>query len=840
MTLHRYTLGVMRRRPGRTLLTLAGIAIGVATIVGISVSVATTGRAYQDLFETVAGKAALEVVAEGYGPFDAGAAEIAAACPGVAAASPTAQAYAALPATGGGGVVLVLGVDAARDATVRTYRLLSGSLPGSDDGVALEANYAESLGLKVGSRLKLLFATGVVDVGVTGLLTPEGLGGFNGGAVAIAPLPAAQRWMRLPNQVNSVQIVTRNDVRLEQVERNLTARLPRGLRVQRPAARAVLSAKTLFSTEQGLGVLSVVSIVAGAFVILNTFLMNLAERRRELAILRTIGGTGRQVARLVLGEAALLGVIGTGVGIPLGLAMAAAMTAVIADLFGVRLPGIRVTPEPLIIAALIGPLVALASAFFPARRAARRRPLEDLVGARDATERLRRWPIWLGVGMIAVGLVVEAAIVQGRLPRDAALVVLPPCMAMLCTAVALVAPGLIAPLLGRTAWLLGRIWPAEMPLALRQLRRHPTRTGLTAGVLLISLVVSIGYGNSMLNNVRDARQWCERVGAVDYFVRGSGGDPGTMTMTVAIPRAAGDDLARLPGVARVHRLNFVPVVAAGHPVMALAQDFSTNTALLLDLVEGDRATLAARLASGEVAIGTGLALRAKLRVGDTLTLATRDGPQSLPIAAVIKEYTTGGMNIGLDWSLADRLLHFNGVHVYGVVGKTGEAEALRTALAGYCATNGYQMQSQAQFRAMIEKAMAGVVASCILVMAMVFVVASLGVVNTLTMGVLEQTREIGVLRAVAMRRAQVRRLIVGQAAILALACLIPGGLLGLGLSKMMNLALGPITGMPAAFAYETPVILGGLLAALAASILAGLVPSRRAERMPIVAALRYE
>ena len=150
------------------------------------------------------------------------------------------------------------------------------------------------------------------------------------------------------------------------MQEKITARLPAGLIVHSPATRGDLAQHSLLGAEQGLSALSVVSIVAGAFVILNSFLMSLAERRRQLAILRAIGVTSGQITGLLVREALILGVVGMVIGIVLGLAVSVAVVGGMEQLLGVTLHRLELAPPPFVLAALFGPGMAVFATFAPA------------------------------------------------------------------------------------------------------------------------------------------------------------------------------------------------------------------------------------------------------------------------------------------------------------------------------------------------------------------------------------------------------------------------------------------------------------------------------------------
>src|SRR5262245_24669714 len=322
-TLWKYTTREVQRRPGRTLMTLAGIVIGVASVVATIATTRATRRSYRAMHEAVGGRAALEVVAPGGGGFDPGAVyEAVSKLNDVEAAVGVIQTRAGLVEGGGITPVLVLGADPERDRAARTYRVTAGRGLGDGDGVLLVENFARQHGRGPGDTVRLGTLTRLAELPGVGLLEARGPALFNGGAFVLMPLATAQRLFDLPGQVNSVHLVLAEDADTGRVEGSVRDRLPAGLTVQAPAERAALGREGINSIDRLLDCLSVVSLVGGAFVILNSFLMNLGERRRQLAILRALGTTRRQVTRLLLREAVLLGgagkVLGMGAGVVLG------------------------------------------------------------------------------------------------------------------------------------------------------------------------------------------------------------------------------------------------------------------------------------------------------------------------------------------------------------------------------------------------------------------------------------------------------------------------------------------------------------------------------------------
>ncbi len=836
-----YTAAEIRRRPGRSVLTLLGIVIGVAATVAISVTVQTSRGAHRELFETVSGRAALEVVAEGLSGFDPDTCAHLQAVAGVQAALPIVQQPAVILGKSGAVPVLVLGIDPARDEAARHYRLHGGQPLSKTPGVWLEQSFGTSQGFALGKSARFLASNGFLDLPVAGLLAPYGAATFNGGAIAFMPRSAAQRLFALQGQVNCIQLVLADGAAPETVEAAVRRELPPGLTVQIPAARSILVQDSLLSTEQALATLSACALVAGAFVILNTFLMSLGERRRQLAILRALGATRRQVMRLLLREALLLGSAGTVLGIVSGMVLALGLRGVMARLLSVTLPELHWTSEPFLLAVAVGPGMALAAAYFPARRAGRRSVLHDLRARQaSATESLPPWPGYLGLALLPISVVLTLGIPLGWYDNRTVVQYLGPIMALFLIVSMLILPLLLAPLIRLAAVLLRWLLGSEGSLAVRQLDRHRLRTTLTAGVLCIAVLFAVAFGQSLESSLAHARDWFEHVAYADFYVRGAWPDLSMSISTVALPETMAAEIAALDGVARVGKFRYLPARAHGRPIMVLAWTFPPERPLPLPLVDGEPAAVARGLARGEAVLGTALAGRLGVGVGDTFRLETRHGPQSLRVAGTATEYSGGGMAVYLEWATAQRCFDLQGCHWFLVSARPGAAPNLAGRLQAFCQERGLLLQSNAENHASYNAQLAGVVGFMRVLMVLVFVVAAFGIVNTLTMNVLEQSRELAILRAIGMRRAQLGRLILAQALALALISLLPGVCLGSALAYLINLTTYPLVGQRIAFQLDAALVLGCAIAAVGITVLAALIPARRAARVQVAQALQQE
>jgi putative ABC transport system permease protein len=831
MRLWTYTARESCRRPGRALLTLAGISLGLATVVATQLTIPTVQRAYRELFEGLTGRAALEVTAPGLAGFDPAVTNQLKALPGVKALIPRIQATASVVGTRGSIPAPVLGIDP-QSMPATAWQIRDGTALAGPDDVLLDAGMARALGLLPGAPVKVWTPTGLVQLRLAGTLESRGPAAAVGG-ILVMPLARAQALFALPGQVNSVQIVLADGGATENVQAAAADLLPAGIGVQAAGARSELAQTTLLATEQGLDALGILALTAAAFVILNTFLLNLGERRRQFAVLRALGATGAQVRRLLLREALLFGLAGTVLGCAGGVALAWALVPVMGQFLAVTLPGPHLTAGPFLLAVVLGPGAALLAAGIPAWCASRRQPLDDLLPQRgQACDHVSRRVALGGLFLLIGGIALAGGLCRGWVPQAARTALLAPALALLLTGGVLTLPAISGPLL----YLAGRL-PLGLTctLAAQQLARRRTRTGLTAGVLFLALAVAVGFGHCLRGILLDLKQWCRQTVVADYLIRGSMPDT-AFVLVAALPESLAADLARQKDVGEVVRAAFLPAQANDRPVLVLARDYFADQPLTLDLREGTPAAVLQGLRAGEVVLATGLAQQLKLHAGDLLTLQTPHGPKQLRIAGTATEYAAGGSAVHIEWHTAKRLLGLPGVHVFLVSARAGEAAALAPILRQFCERHHLLLQSNAEFAAMIDGLQARASGLLWALMALVFVLASLGIVNTLTMNVQEQTRELGVLRALGMKRGQVRRLVLTQAGLLGVIGLIPGAVAGLGLAYLINRGASWV-GPPVDFRIDGLVVSGGCVLALAIALAAALWPARQAARLPVIRAL---
>ncbi len=437
--------------------------------------------------------------------------------------------------------------------------------------------------------------------------------------------------------------------------------------------------------------------------------------------------------------------------------------------------------------------------------------------------------------LVGAALAAVLGFVKGAL--SAAFIAPAVACAMLGTALAF---PLLLPLLGRAIELcLAPFVGASGRIGLRHVAAHTGPTAMSSTVLFVAAMAGVGMGNEILSSVADVHDWADVVMAEDYFVRATMPEAGTV-FTAPVAESVGEEIAALPDVARLHRIRFLLAEVAGAPVVVMARSVDEGRPLPLDFVATPDGRPPIGLRLDEAVVGTALAQRLRVKPLDTFEIATPKGPRRLRVAATATEYTAGGQALYVSTEAAAGLFGDAAPHAYMIVAKEGRRAALGAALAAICAKDDLLLQSSADMRRLIAEMVDGLVGLLWTTLAVVFLVASLGVVNAITTNVLEQTREIGVLRAVAMTRGQVAWMVLAQAVSMAAAGIAPGVLTGIGLSRLMNAAAEPLRGFPIEFRLSPGLAVGCAALGLAVAVAAALVPARRAARLPVAVALRQD
>ena len=451
----------------------------------------------------------------------------------------------------------------------------------------------------------------------------------------------------------------------------------------------------LASLEQGLLLATVLAVALGICIVLNTFLMNVTERRRQLAILRALGATRRQLIRMLLLEGLVLGVLGTILGCLLGIGGGYLSMRAIARLYVATPPPVVFPWFPFILVGVLGPTVAVVAASVPALLIAQITPVEAMrpLVPQEASHSPPRLT-WAGISLAAVTLVLERAAVRGWLPPSLSTYF----TVAFIAAFVLLIPAVFDPLGRAVARLLSPLLRSEGWLAHRQLRRRTVRTALTAGVLYIAATVGVGLGTTVINNVGDVRKWSRETFVGDFDVRAMMPDPANVVMA-RVPAEIHDEIRRIPGVTNVDSIQIMNGVdAAGQTAVVVARQFIDPGNLGLHLLDADPSAVRQGLLAGEVVVGTVLAQSAGVKPGDSITVKTREGDRTFRIAALIVDYMAGGKIVYMQRAVAERAFGIDAVDAFLVNAAPGDRAQVQVELEKLCEQNGLMLQSNAELR----------------------------------------------------------------------------------------------------------------------------------------------
>ncbi|MDP6721611.1 MAG: hypothetical protein QGF59_23290, partial [Pirellulaceae bacterium] len=438
----------------------------------------------------------------------------------------------------------------------------------------------------------------------------------------------------------------------------------------------------------------------------------------------------------MLREGLLMGIVGTVIGGVVGVLGAHLLAGGTARLLQISMPPPELSPGPFAVGALFGLGISLIGVFLPARRASRLSPSEAMrVIPSGEIESPQIWTTLFGLIVIAAGSAVLAGCILGwlsiRNSVGSAVVVL--------LGIVLLLPALLGPLSRSIVMLLRPLLGVEGRMAQRQLMRHRGRTALTIGVLFIAGSTGIGMANTIIDNVRDVNHWYRAAVVGDFFLRAAMPDMATGE-AADMPAGLDETLRAIDGIIGIDTMRFVRAQSDENSVVVVIREFTSDDQVYFDLVAGDAGEVLRELPRGGVVIGTVLAERTGRGRGDQIPLETRKGPQLLPIVGTTNDYVGGGLTIYMHRNVAETMLAVEGVDAYIIQANDAKLAEVESQLHKISDDHGLLLQSYAELVQFINAMMNGVIGSLWALLALGFVIAAFGMVNTLAMNILEQTR----------------------------------------------------------------------------------------------------
>jgi putative ABC transport system permease protein len=850
----RVALKGLAGRKLRAALTALAIVLGVAMVSGTYALTDRMDRAVDALFTgaytgadaVVSGKTVVETSASGDATVPAALLDQVAALPEVEAASGGIIDTARLIDPSGKPIstrdsAIGLSVDARPSARrFDPLRLTAGRWPSGTTETAVDAGTAQKHDLAVGDRIGVATRGPHRRVTITGVARFTGLNSTGKLTLAIFDIPTAQALFGKTGRLDEIWAAGKDGTSPQELVRTLQPLVPAGAEVATGAAKVKAEAKgsdkQVAIFQKLLLAFGGIALFVGAFVIFNTFSITIAQRTRELATLRTLGASRRQVLASVIAESIAIGVLGSVIGLFLGLGLDRGLAALSAAA-GNELPdsGAVLATRTVVVCLLAGVLITLVAGLFPALRATRVPPIAAVrEGATLPTSRLARYTPQIAAAAIALGAgVISIGLFASGLGATEMLALLASGCLFLFVGVAMISTALVKPLASVLGWPGQRMAGTPGRLARENSLRNPGRTAVTAAALMIylALVTFVAVlGQGMRTSVTDG---VDRVVAADYVV--------TADDNVSpLPPAVGEALAALPDAGTVSSVRRDSARAFGSDQAVNGLDPAIGDVVRLDWDAGSAASLAQLGADGAV-LQRDFATDHDLRIGSRFAIETAQG-RTLELS-VKGIYTPPGVDsilapIGISRETFDASFERPQDAFTFLRASSSASDATRSALeAELRAFPEAELMTKPEFRDARVKPIRTTLLVVYLLLAMTVIVSLIGMVNTLVLSLFERTRELGMLRAVGMTRRQLRRMIRHESIITALIGAAIGLPLGIALAALVTQALSD---MGIAFAVPGAALALFALTAILAGVLAAIFPARRASRLNVLDALHYE
>ncbi len=739
--------------------------------------------------------------------------------------------------------VQVFGVDTANTdetfniVTAAGRRLAAGRLlqPGDGQVVLISEIFAEGLGIGVGETVRLPGAGGWMNFQVVGLLADPGI--MLGTQQVFMPIPAAQDLLNTPNRVNTIMGRFAEGADAVAIEAAMESMFGRGYEFTPLEGGQDIWAALMEFANVIFSMFGLLALAMAGMIMFNTFRTSVVERKRDIGMLRAVGARRRTVMRAILAEGLILAVLGTVVGMLLGVGFGYgaknALSAAFENFMGRPLGNPQFTALAFSVSTAFGLGIPLLSVLVPAHGASIITPLEAMRPATVEQEAaLKRSRLIIGFILFVLGL---AGLLSGLFPLMALGSIL------FLVALGLLGPMLIGPITKTFSRMLNLVFGQEGDIAASNIARQPRRASITASSLMVGLAILIGLGGMLASTYGGALRFLEANFRSDYIMMSN-------LVVTNDTVGAGPDLIetvkRIRGVKELTNLRQIDVTDQNGIGMRLVgiDPLSFEKISGLSFLEGDNTSYAGMQSGNTVIVNGRFASQFGTQIGDTITLDGDHGPLTVVVTAIGLDYIN--MKLPTVYLEQTALTREYGVRndVFLMINyeEGADLEQLEEDLqAAASAYPGFGIISREQLWESQKQLTDGATVGVNIMLSLLAAPALIGLANALGINVIERTREIGMLRAVGAKRRQIRRMVIAESLLLCLMGIALGVISGIMLSFVMTGVL-EFAGMRIPYDFPGVGVLTAIAAGLICGILAALIPARRASDLQIVAALAYE
>jgi len=846
------TMKNLRAHKRRLLSTSFAIFFGVAFLAGTMMLSDTIGKTFDDLFADVYRDTDAVVRSSSVVEGEFGSDDIRGRIPatlvdevkdvdGVAEAEGGTQGYAQIVGTNGDVVgnpgmgPPTFGGHWSEIDELNPFNLVEGEPPAADDEVVIDRRSADKGDISVGDRIQVLTKDGPIEVTVVGIAKFGDADSPGGASFTLFTEEAAERYIGEPGMVDSISVLGESGVSQAELRDRIADALSgedvevlTGKQITEETQDDIADALSFFTIF--LTVFAVVALVVSVFSIYNTFSIIVAQRTRDMALLRAVGASRRQVLGSVIGESAVLGLTASLLGVLGGVAIVYVLKAML-DAFGVDLPagGLVLKASTVVVSLVVGFVVTVVAAVGPAVRASRVPPLaalRDVAIDRGGSSRLR---LVLGVIVVLLGVAATFSALAGG--GSNALFAAGGGVLLVLIGTIVLGPVVARPLSRLIGAPLSRFRGVTGHLAQENSARSPRRTANTAAALLVGVGV-VGFFTVLSASIKHSIETIiDRSVTGDFVV-----DSGTFGGMGGLSPALAEDLNRLPEIDAASGVRYGEADLAGGNEFITAVDPQTFSQIVdTKVTEGSLEDLG----DDGLAVFSDTAEEENLAMGDEVTVRfAQTGEQSFRVVAIFdRNDLTGDYIMSTDAFAANVPDQFDS-QVYVTLASGVSMEEGRAAIESVAdAYPQARVQDQEEFKdsqaAQINQLLGLVYA----MLAFAIIIALMGIANTLSLSIHERTRELGLLRAVGMTRSQMRSSVRWESVIIAVF----GTLGGLVIAVFFSWAAVSAADEEAlTFTFPLGSLLILVVLAALAGVLAGLRPASRAAKLDVLRAIATE
>lgn len=840
----------VRKHKLRTFLTILGISLGIVVFVGMRTANDSVMYGFQKTVDRLAGKTQLQISAGDSG-FPEAVLEKVQSIPEVAVAVPVIEATVNTGLAGQGNI-LILAVDMTGDRSLREYDFEDGDEAVIDDplvflaqpdSIMVTRDFASQNKLASGSKLRLESIDGFKEFTIRGIMKPGGMASAFGGNLAIMDIYAAQKMFGRGRTFDRIDMALKPDIKIAQGVEAVRKVIGEGFQIEPPSSRGKQFESIASIFAIGTSFNSLFALLIGLFIIYNTFSIAVTQRRSEIGVLRSLGATRSQIRALFLLESAVMGLVGSTLGIIFGLLLARGMagylSAFFGELYGVsqRVEEVAADPKILILSLIVGVTTSMIAAWIPAKNAANVDPVKALhkgsyESFTDSENRMRLYgaAALLGVALICWWIPVSSS---SRLYIGYLSVVI---------AAVLLTPAAVRAVIGFVRPILRAVLPVEGALAADSLTAAPRRTSATVVAVMLSLSLVIGLGGISNASYISLTDWMSNMLNPDLFV---GTSEQISERSYRFPASLGEEIRKMDVVEEIQMVKTTRVPFRGSPVMIVGSDLeSLGRRVKPKVVFGDAATMYSRASKGEgVVLADNLANMLRVKLGDVIEIPSPAGILKLPVLGVTIDYSDQKGAIIMDRSVYVKNWQDDTINLVRVYLKKGVSpeEGKRKILDRFGSHQKLFVMTNQQLRDYALRVTDQWFGLTYVQIFVAVLVAILGIVNSLTVSITDRRRELGVLQAVGGLRRQVRQAVWMEAIGIGLVSVVLGLALGaVILFYYLGVIQSDIAGIRLEYTYPVRIALLLIPIMLTVAWLAAIGPAESAVRASLVEALEYE